>query len=1033
MFGTHAISSVKSTWMARTTKRTARRSATSRLAFRRACFEPLEERIVLNSGMIVQPVGTSAVAMDSFLDATGKLVVTGYANAGSTGEDVAVLRYNLDGATPGTLDTSFGTGGIVTTQVLSGDRALDAAATPDGGIVVVGQSTPGKGSSNAHDSIAVRYNRVGSLDKNFGGTGIVRADLGNLYDYYSSVLVQADGKSVAGGGGGGKLVRYTTTGKLDSTFGTGGIVESTFGATPYAYVMDIALQRDDGQDKIVVGGHVRPNTQEDFALARYDLNGTRDDSFAGGMVFTDIGNADRMAAIAVYPDSSAYTNHIVATGINDSGTFIKLAVARYEPDGALDTTFGNGQGFVTPYLGDIICDGQAVAVEDDGSIIVAGSEAPYVGWGVSRFVLVRLQPNGTPDPGFGAAGKVIMPLGNFRHAEMESVVIQPDGKIIVAGWGSDGSDNPPYYDAPRTIIVARFLPDGRLDPDFGDPLPSPPTPAVSIVDSFTLEGDSGPTTLEFTVSVSAPRRESSVVTVDYAFGGGTATAGIDYAAAAGTLVFNPGETTKTITVSINGDMVPEPDETFFVNLSNAVNATIADNQGIGTILTDEPALAINDVSMLEGNTGTTAFVFTVGVSLPHSTSAVTVNYATVDGTATAGSDYTTASGTLTFNTGVTSQTITVWVNGDTVPEADETFFVILSGAAGATIADAQGVGTILTDEPTLAIDNVSKSEGHRGTTTCTFIVTLNRAASQTVTVDYATANGTAIAGEDYNAIARATLTFAPGATSQTINVSVIGDRKGELDETFSVNLSNAVGAAIADAEGLGTIKNDDGAALMAAFDEHGAAASLSLGQIQQLTPLALALWSAQSHVAMPTDLRVELDDLPSGQLGAAFEHTITLDTNANGAGWYMDRYALSVGQVDLLTVLAHEIGHVLGYDHSDNAFDVMAATLPLATRRLPGPGGLQMAIDTLRPLSIVTSTAVRHAALTQTNASCTSTLLDLAASPELDGWLEPLVTQWLIAASGSSTATGALIDDSLIERPAALEEELLEVLARSDA
>ena len=468
MFGNYAFSSVKSNWLARRAKRAARRSATARLAFRRACFEPLEERVVLNSGMIVQSLGTNAVAMDSFLDPAGKLVVTGYANPGTTGEDVAVLRYNLGEPAPGTLDTSFGAGGIVTTQVLSGDRAVDAAPTPDGGIVVVGQSTPGKGSSNPHDSFAVRYNGVGGLDKSFGGTGIVRADLGGLYDGYSSVLVQADGKIVAGGTvpqsvHGGKLVRYTSAGKLDSTFGVGGIVQSVFNAGPFDPVTDVSLQKDLGQDKIVAGGYANGN----FALARYKLDGTLDTSFAGGRVFTDIGNVDdKILTMAVYPDSGAYANHIVATGISDSGTFIKLAVARYEPDGALDTTFGNGQGFVTPYIGDIICDGQAVAVEDDGPIIVAGSEAPYVSWGVSRFVLVRLQPNGTPDPGFGADGKVIMPLGNFRHAEIESIVIQPDGKIIVAGWGSDGSDNPPYYYAPRSMIVARYLPDGRLDPGF---------------------------------------------------------------------------------------------------------------------------------------------------------------------------------------------------------------------------------------------------------------------------------------------------------------------------------------------------------------------------------------------------------------------------------------------------------------------------------------------------------------------------------------------------------------------------------------
>ena len=156
---------------------------------------------------------------------------------------------------------------------------------------------------------------------------------------------------------------------------------------------------------------------------------------------------------------------------------------------------------------------------------------------------------------------------------------------------------------------------------------------------------------------------------------------------------------------MNGDTVGEPDETFVVNLSSPSGAIIADAQGTGTIVNDDvvPTLSINDVSVTEGNSGTTAATFTVTLSAA-STSPVTVTYATANGTATAGSDYTATGGTVTFPAGSTTQTLTVTVNGDTTVEPNETFFVNLSGAAGATIAEAQGIGTITNDDSAHAAD-----------------------------------------------------------------------------------------------------------------------------------------------------------------------------------------------------------------------------------------------------------------------------------------------------------------------------------------
>jgi Ca2+-binding RTX toxin-like protein len=209
----------------------------------------------------------------------------------------------------------------------------------------------------------------------------------------------------------------------------------------------------------------------------------------------------------------------------------------------------------------------------------------------------------------------------------------------------------------------------------------------------------GTTAFDFTVSPSSP--SGFPVTVDFDTADGSATtADNDYQAASGTVAFAPGDTSETITVNVNGDTTFEPDESFFVNLSNPQFATIADGQGEGTILNDDaqPTISIDDVAEFEGNAGTTDFVFTVSLSNA-SYQTITVDFDSADGSATvAGGDYIAASGTVTFLPGDTSETLTVAVNGDTAVEADETFFVNLSNPQNATIADGQGVGTILNDD-----------------------------------------------------------------------------------------------------------------------------------------------------------------------------------------------------------------------------------------------------------------------------------------------------------------------------------------------
>lgn len=226
-----------------------------------------------------------------------------------------------------------------------------------------------------------------------------------------------------------------------------------------------------------------------------------------------------------------------------------------------------------------------------------------------------------------------------------------------------------------------------------------------------------------------------------------------------------------------------------------------------------PSISVADASVTENNSGTTNAAFTVTLSKA-STKTVTVSYATASGTATAGQDFVSSSGTVTFAPGVVSQVVNVAVIGDTSYEPDETFAVTLSNVSGATIGRATATGTIKNDDaapvtpPTVSIADASRAEGNSGTGAMAFTVTLSKASTTAVTVNYTTSNGTATAGQDYVA-SSGTITFAPGVVSQVINVGVLGDTTSEPTETFTVTLSNASGATVAKASASGTITNDD--------------------------------------------------------------------------------------------------------------------------------------------------------------------------------------------------------------------------------
>jgi hypothetical protein len=219
------------------------------------------------------------------------------------------------------------------------------------------------------------------------------------------------------------------------------------------------------------------------------------------------------------------------------------------------------------------------------------------------------------------------------------------------------------------------------------------------------------------------------------------------------------------------------------------------------------ALSIGDVSVAKPASGTADAVFTVALSAA-STQTVTVDFATADGTALSGSDYSANFGTLTFAPGETSKPIVVRIFGDTRLQPNKTFFINLSNPTGAAIVKAQGVGTILTNNPLpgVSINDVAATKPFSGTAEAFFTVSLSRPINQTVTVDFATGDGTAAAGADYVA-QTGTLTFLAGQTTKGISIVINGGTAPGPDKTFSINLSNPTTATLAKALGVGTILN----------------------------------------------------------------------------------------------------------------------------------------------------------------------------------------------------------------------------------
>ncbi len=327
----------------------------------------------------------------------------------------------------GMLDTTFGTGGKVTTDFAGfTDQAFSVAVQPDRKIVTAGAA--------GSDFGLARYNSDGTLDTTFGTGGKVVTDFAGGYDEAHSVAVQRDGKivvvgsaTIIGTGLDFALARYNSDGTLDTSFGTSGKVTTDYFAGSLDVAFSVAVQRD---GKIVAAGVTAPAL--DFALARYNSDGTLDTSFGtGGKVTTDFASgSDEARSVAVQQNGK-----IVAAGTAFIGvTSFDFALARYNSDGTLDTCFGTGGKVTTDFAGSFFEQARSVAVQNNGKIVAAGTALFSVTG--SDFALARYNRDGTLDTSFGTGGKVTTDFtGSFDEAN--SIAVQQDGKIVAAGIATD--------------------------------------------------------------------------------------------------------------------------------------------------------------------------------------------------------------------------------------------------------------------------------------------------------------------------------------------------------------------------------------------------------------------------------------------------------------------------------------------------------------------------------------------------------------------------------------------------------------------
>jgi uncharacterized delta-60 repeat protein len=363
------------------------------------------------------------------IQSDGKIVVLGYSHNGAN-EDVLLARYNTDGS----LDTSFGTGGFVLYDRGGNDRGLGLALQPDGNIVAVGYTYVG----GQRDVLVLRYHVNGTLDSTFGtGGSATYSSSGSATDIGFGVAIQSDGGIIVVGetsNGTNQdtlVLRYTTGGSLDHGFGSGGVFVYGGSGKNMDRGFAAAIQPD---GKIVVVGASVVNNKDDVLVLRLNSNGTLDGTFGSAGVATYSGAGDHYDygnGVALQGDG-----RIVVLGVTSIGTAFDILLLRYNSNGTLDTTFGTGGVVIYGDSGARNDYGYALVIQKDGKIVITG----YTQGSSDDLLVVRFNPTGALDTTFGTEGTVTWngTAGGTDYGQ--GIALQSDGKLIITGFSHNGTN-----------------------------------------------------------------------------------------------------------------------------------------------------------------------------------------------------------------------------------------------------------------------------------------------------------------------------------------------------------------------------------------------------------------------------------------------------------------------------------------------------------------------------------------------------------------------------------------------------------------
>lgn len=576
----------------------------------------------------------------------------------------------------------------------------------------------------------------------------------------------------------------------------------------------------------------------------------------------------------------------------------------------------------------------------------------------------------------------------------------------------------------------------------------PPVPTITVLDPLPVVEGNSITNASFEVRLSLVSTQQ--VSVAYFAANGKAKRGEDFVNASGVLVFPSGVTNAFINVPIIGDLIDEPTEGFSLVLFSPTNGVIGRSQAFATILDDDPQAAkisITDGTVTEGDAGTSDFAFNIKLSEP-SGHVVTFNYGTAPGTASVGLDYLPKSGTLAFEPGETNKTFVVKIVGDTIHEDAETFFLNLSAATFAVIDDNQGKATINDNDPlpTLSVADTVAPEGDSGIASMVFTVRLSNPSSVPVTVEYATADGTAtLADSDYNS-ASGTLTFAPGQLERQITVELNGELVQEPNETLVLNLSAPVGAGAGDMQATGTILNDDGPHLSVSgvSVREGAmgTSTNAVFKVNLIKPDANTVTVEYEILAGSATQSVDYQPI-TGVLSFP-EGTITRDitvvVNGDDLSETNETFTVRLFNAAFGTIA---VGEAQGVIVDDDTIANLAAGLSLASTNIyvGHPFAISLTVTNQGPFG-ATNVVLQHVLpagfqlVSSSFAAGTGTVSQVADTvrgviPALaNGQSAGLVLQLVGTAAGATTFEASVssdqFDDDLLDNEASAEKELLE-------